>query len=194
MDSAWGSHGVLHAGKLQGCLRVMGRQADRIGSGDFRVGSVHEVFEITHGSGQNVLKISQVGSGRLHNLTGRVGSSQDVFKYHGSGRVGFKISWVGSGRVWSGRVQNLTGRVGPGRFQNLTSRVGSGKDVFKISRVESGRVESGRFQISLGRVGSGREVLQISRGGSGQVGSRGVEKKLASRVEPVARLDRRRLT
>ena len=84
----------------------------------------------THGSGQEGLKMSwvgsvgsggvqnvtsQVGSGRVNNfsiLAGRIGSGQEVFKSHGSGRVK--------------------------RFSILTGQVGSGHEVFKMSRVGSG--------------------------------------------------------
>ena len=63
------------------------------------------------GSVQEVIEISQVGSGRvttfsnLQGLTGRVGSGRV-----GLGRVG--SGWVGSGRVGSGWVG--LGRVGSG--------------------------------------------------------------------------------
>ncbi|CAM9124236.1 unnamed protein product, partial [Laminaria digitata] len=73
----------------------------------------------TRGSGQELFKISRVGSGRVkrvRNITGRVGSGQEVLKYRGSGRVGsrfFQISRVGLSWVIGG-------------FQ--ISRVGSGHD------------------------------------------------------------------
>ena len=53
----------------QGFSRVKVRPAGRVRS-----------FSKTHGS-------SQVGSGDVRNLTGRVGSNQEGFEYHGSGRV-----------------------------------------------------------------------------------------------------------
>ena len=52
----------------------------------------------------------------MGNLTGRIGSSQEVFKSHGSDRIR------------SRRVQNLAGRVG------------FGQGFWEISRVESGRI------------------------------------------------------
>ena len=63
----------------------------------------------TRGSRHDVFKMSRVGSGRVgsenvQNVTGRVGSGQEVFKSRGSGQVGsrfFQISQVGSGRVAS---------------------------------------------------------------------------------------------
>ena len=72
---------------------------------------------------------SRVGSGSVHNLSGRVGSSQEVLKYRGSGQVGsrlLQISRAGSGS------SNLTGWVGSGRV---------GSRSVLVSRVESGRVK-----------------------------------------------------
>ena len=73
----------------------------------------------TRGSGHVVFKTSRVGSGRVRkcsNLTGRVGSGQEVFKSRGWRQVRsrvFQISRVGSGRVGSGQEgdEKLTGRV-----------------------------------------------------------------------------------
>ena len=59
-----------------------------------------------HGSGR-------VESGSVQNLTGRVGSGQEVFKSRGSGQVEsrvFQISRVGSGRVGSTGNEKLTVR------------------------------------------------------------------------------------
>ena len=61
----------------------------------------------SRGSGHVVFKMPRIGSGRVgsgsvQNLTGRVGSGQEVFKSCGSGQVG-------SGRVTT--FSNLTGRV-----------------------------------------------------------------------------------
>ena len=60
------------------------------------------------------------------NLTGRVGSGQEVFKSRGSGLV---LKSYGSGRVGSGQVKNSS---------NFTGRVRSGQEVMKSSRVGSG--------------------------------------------------------
>ena len=78
--------------------------------------------------------VRRIGSGGFPNLTGRVGSGQDVSKPHTGrsvrvGSSGFQISRVGSGRVGSGRVGS--------------GRVGSGQWVLKISRVRVGPTRSG---------------------------------------------------
>ena len=86
----------------------------------------------THGSGQEGLKMSwvgsvgsggvqnvtsQVGSGRVNNfsiLAGRIGSGQEALKSHGSVQVGsrgFQISRVGSGRFMRCLKCHGSGRV-----------------------------------------------------------------------------------
>ena len=83
--------------------RVTQIVADRIGSGRFRR------ISKPRGSGR-------VGSRVLQNLTGRVGSGQEISKSRGSGRVGSRCleilaGRVGSGRVGSRRLEILTGRA-----------------------------------------------------------------------------------
>ena len=100
---------------------------------------------------------SPVGSRSLQNITGRVGSGQEVFKSRGSGPVGtriFQSSRFGSGpvkiyffpisRIGSGRVNN---------FSNFTGRARSDQEVMKISRVGSGHDPRERGNS---RVGSAR--------------------------------------
>lgn len=53
-----------------------------------RVGSAQELFK-TRGSGQEIFRISRVGSGDFPNLAGRVGSQQDISN---SSRVG--LDWL----------------------------------------------------------------------------------------------------
>ena len=65
--------------------------------------------------------LDRAGTGGVQNLTGQVGSGQEVFKSHGAGRVG------------SGRIR---------RFSNLRGRVGWGQEVSKISRSESCQVKT----------------------------------------------------
>ena len=87
----------------------------------------------TRGSGQEGLKIPQVGSGRVKRCS----------KCHGSGRVGsttFQISRVGPGRIK--------------RFSNITGRVGSGPEVFKSRG--SGRV--GSWPVRYGSL-AGRDPM-----------------------------------
>ena len=63
---------------------------------------------------------------RVQNITGRVGSGQQVFKSRGSGQVGsrfFQISRVGLGQELF--KSHGSGRVGSRGDENLTGRVGS---------------------------------------------------------------------
>ena len=68
---------------------------------------------------------SQVGSGGVQDITGRVGSSREFFESHESGRVG--SDWVRSGQGFL--VSRGSGRVGSGGVRNLACRVGSGQQV-----------------------------------------------------------------
>ena len=99
-------HGSSRPDPHENCISPVTRiVAGRVGSGR-RIGSGQEIFKISRVGSGRVRRFSKsrglgrVGSGGFQNLPGRVGSGQEVFKSRGSGRVG------------SRRLEILTGRVG----------------------------------------------------------------------------------
>ena len=98
--------------------------------------------EIRHGASRpdpHETRVSRVN----RNAAGRVGSGQELFKISrvGSGRVNMFLTLVD--RVGSGQQRfksRASGRVRSRGFQNIGGQVGSGPDISKLSRVGSGQV------------------------------------------------------
>ena len=103
---------------------------------DRKIAGLYAGHHPTRGSGQEGLKMSQVGPGGFENVAGRVGSGQEVFE----------MSRVGSRRA--NKFSILAGRVGSRGFQ--ISRIGSGRVMRCLKCHGSGRVMTLEIRVNRG--------------------------------------------